>query len=394
MRTGSHLAVGSPTARAAAIVVATLLAGVMLVGATLAGAELLAADRSIIVDQSGDGDFTTITEAVTAAADGDTILVRSGTYAESVVVDKDVVISGDQDGPQPVVVQIEDDATPADYAGSPLRYGFWVRLGEPDIGHLTIRGPAEQVSAFMITGGAPVIHDVVTDLAPDVEVEQGSVTRRFLTIAGDAAGVIRDSATDAELAIGGSASPLVENNEVGSEIWVFDESSPHLLGNRVGSVWVRESSSPKIEGNVIDNADAGDWFNCGVMLNDPKTSPTVIDNVIRNAPTGLCIEDGSAVAISGNEFLDNDIGISATNTDMVFADNTIRGGKAGVVVAGTTSPSFVGNTVEGAQNRGFSIGARSSPVLRDNTLCGSSTNLFTHPQAQPDIDDSNEICDD
>ena len=88
------------------------------------------------------------------------------------------------------------------------------------------------------------------------------------------------------------------------------------------------------------------------------------------------------------------IGISANNTDTVFADNTIRGGKAGVVVAGTTSPSFVGNTVEGAQNRGFSIGARSSPVLRDNTLCGSSTNLFTHPQAQPDVDDSNEICDD
>jgi hypothetical protein len=60
MRTNSHIAVGSPTVRVAAIVAATLLliAAMATVGA---GAQrLLAADTQIIVDQAGGGDHTTI----------------------------------------------------------------------------------------------------------------------------------------------------------------------------------------------------------------------------------------------------------------------------------------------------------------------------------------------
>ncbi len=394
MRTGSHLAVGSPTARVAAIVAATLMASVMLVSASLAGAELLAGDRSIVVDQSGDGDFTSITEAVEAAGDGDMISVRPGTYAESVVVDKDVVISGVTDEPGAVVIAITDAAPFADYAGSPLRYAFWIEAGAPEIGHLTIRGPGEAVSAFVISGGQPLVHDIVAEIDPRPDAPQGSVTRRFATVGGDAGGFLRANATDAQLAIAGSATPRIEGNDIASEIWVLDSSGPDITNNHVASVWVRDASAPVIEGNLIDNAEAGDWYDCAIMLNSPDTSPTIIDNVIRNAPTGLCIEDGNAVAVTGNEFVDNDIGISATNTDTVFADNVIHGGLAGVVVAGTTSPSFVGNTVEGAQNRGISIGSRSSPVMRDNTLCGSGTDLYLHPQAQADVDGSNEICSD
>ena len=73
MRTESHLAVGSPTARLAAIVIATLLLAASLVGASFAGARLLASDGPIVVDASGDGHYETIQEAVAAADDGDEI---------------------------------------------------------------------------------------------------------------------------------------------------------------------------------------------------------------------------------------------------------------------------------------------------------------------------------
>ena len=102
MRTNSRLAVGSPTARVAAIMVATLLAAVMLVSAGIAGSQIFAATSPIIVDQSGDGTYETITEAVAMAEDGAEILVRPGSYVEAVLIDKDITLAGD--GPREDIV--------------------------------------------------------------------------------------------------------------------------------------------------------------------------------------------------------------------------------------------------------------------------------------------------
>jgi hypothetical protein len=54
-----------------AIIAATILIAAAVVGAGIAGGRLFAADRTIVVDQSGGGTVTTITEAVTMAQDGD-----------------------------------------------------------------------------------------------------------------------------------------------------------------------------------------------------------------------------------------------------------------------------------------------------------------------------------
>ena len=55
MRISISLAVGSPTARVAAIMVATLLLALMVAGAGIAGTRLLAADAAIVVAQDGSG---------------------------------------------------------------------------------------------------------------------------------------------------------------------------------------------------------------------------------------------------------------------------------------------------------------------------------------------------
>src|SRR5437867_7856524 len=53
------------------------------------------AGNVLVVDASGGGAFTQIQPAVDAAADGDTILVKSGTYGSFVVGDKGLAIVGD-----------------------------------------------------------------------------------------------------------------------------------------------------------------------------------------------------------------------------------------------------------------------------------------------------------
>ena len=118
MRLTSGLAVGSPAARVATIAVATLLISLMVAGAGVAGSRLLAADGTIVVDQSGGGTVKTIGEAVARAEDGDTILVKTGTYDESVTVTKDVTIRGDGDRAD-VIVELSAEGSTMTSARSP-----------------------------------------------------------------------------------------------------------------------------------------------------------------------------------------------------------------------------------------------------------------------------------
>lgn len=101
----------------------------------------------------------------------------------------------------------------------------------------------------------------------------------------------------------------------------------------------------------------------------------------------------AASDITGNTLTDNDIGLLLGAADHVVADNSITGGQAGITITGGAA-QVSGNSVEGAPNRGIVISGDASPVLRDNRACGNATNVWVADTAQPDIDDSNEICED
>lgn len=62
----------------------------------------------IIVATDGSGDFATIGEAIRAARDNQKIVVRTGLYRESLIVDKPIEIAGDERAPQNAVVQSRD----------------------------------------------------------------------------------------------------------------------------------------------------------------------------------------------------------------------------------------------------------------------------------------------
>jgi hypothetical protein len=80
--------------------------------------------KTWVVDQSGSGDYSTITDAVTIATSGDTIDVRAGTYVEGVSVNgKTLVITG------------FGSSSTTIYNSS-----FAVSVGESSVGALTISG--------------------------------------------------------------------------------------------------------------------------------------------------------------------------------------------------------------------------------------------------------------
>ena len=114
----------------------------------------LVAARTLVV---GPGGYATITEAVEAAHDGDTVLVRPGRYEESVVVEgKTITIRGD--GERDAIV-VGWDRGPAFHlvdTRSTLS-GLTIVGGDPD-------PPLPEVEAgLLVTGGAPRLDGAAGD---------------------------------------------------------------------------------------------------------------------------------------------------------------------------------------------------------------------------------------
>jgi hypothetical protein len=273
---------------------------------------------------------------------------------------------------------------------SDMKYAFWLQDADASLSKLTIHGPGSVVSAFVVVGGDPTIHDVVVDLDEYVVGPYG-----FVYIRGDATGTIRDNVADGFVWIDDEASPLFEGNVIDNVIRNAGDSDATIVGNELGGVWVRGGAAPTIEDNLIDfdnNGRADGFGSCGVEISG-IASPTVASNVIRNAPTGICEQSGSTSATyEDNELLDNGVGISV-RSDAHIEGNRIEGGAAGILIS-RGSPSLIDNLVGGVSRIGITISPGTSPTLRGNTSCDNGTNLTIDEGATPDIDDTNEICPD
>ena len=102
------------------------------------------------------GAFTTISGAIEAAVSGDVVLVRPGTYVESILIDKDITLRGDGDRAD-VVIRSSSDRPDRWLPGEERTYA--IRLQETDarVENVTLTGPA---SALIVQGGAPRIEGV------------------------------------------------------------------------------------------------------------------------------------------------------------------------------------------------------------------------------------------
>jgi parallel beta-helix repeat protein len=400
MRISSTLAVGSATARIAAIVAATLLIGAAVAGAGIAGARILGADGAIVVDQSGGGDFRIIAEAVAAAADGDTILVRPGTYIEAIVVDKDITLTGD--GPvADIVITAPDDGPTAVLSPSwgSEADSFAVQLLDTgaELSKLTFRG---QGSTVIATGGAPTISGLVLEGVGWPYEGQNSARGNGIAVNGGSMATLKDNVLEGGGPIGifDLSEPLIEGNTLvnGPHIWGGFGDGTVIRGNTITGPFVRgiglfDSTSPLVEGNTISGAgQTGVEIGAGgprVSGNAIIGSGVFAINVTR--AYGLA----AVPAISGNTLTGNASGIAWSTGGGTIEGNTIREGTAGIVISGG-APLVSDNTVEGLERRGLVIGSGASPTLSGNTSCGNGENLWVAEGATPIIDDTNEICED
>ncbi len=105
---------------------------ILLLFLMISGAEATgnASGTEIIVDANGKGDYRTIEDAIYNAFDGDTILVYPGTYAENLMVKKDLTIKSYSGNPEDTVIRAADP--------------------QKNVFHVTVDGV--NISGFGITG--------------------------------------------------------------------------------------------------------------------------------------------------------------------------------------------------------------------------------------------------
>lgn len=382
MRLSNQLAVGSPTARAAAIAVATLLLAAMTTGAVVAGAAFLNAPGIIVVAGDGTGDTTSIGEAVRRAEDGSTIVVRAGAYVESVRVTKDVTIMGDDR--DSVVISAASDTpwVPVGDAGlgdgtSP--YAFHLVDVDATLSDLTLRGPD---SVVLVVGGASQLLDLsfqaVRPLASD------GVAGGAIVLTGGATAIVRGNHLDegGSIAVYDRSEPDIDTNtlEGGGSIWGAFGDAARIRGNRIvgarsHGIEIMAPTRMRIESNtIVDAPVAGISVGVGHAIG---IDPMIVGNSISGSRSAIRVAFGAEPTIMTNDIAVGREGINIVSSSPAIRANTFRGGLPGpeiwgdvraAVFVGGGSPTIDGNVIEGID---FAVwtGASGSPTIVDNEIC-------------------------
>jgi hypothetical protein len=369
------------TAGAAAL---TLMAALVIPRGDAGPATVPAAGEGAthVVAADGSGDFSTISEAVAAAADGDTVLVKPGEYLEVVLIDKDITLQGD--GPRGDVILLPPTPAPVDAAGDILPT-FTVKDSDATIRSLTIKPPPGWGS-ILVSGGAPLFEDVAQVMA---DVPDAAGTFYF---ADGTTAVVRDSYWDGFWIVD-EASPTLEDNQAWGDAAIFLDKTI-LRGNTFTGCCLQLMGGGQvvIEDNTFDRGE-GDNTQPGIRISETGTTAEITGNTITGMGTGISVIAGSTVSISGNTLVDNNLGIGWSTTEPgTIEGNTITGGMTGLVITGG-SPVVSGNDITGAARFGISIGRQATPQLSGNTVCDNGMNLVLAEGATPEMGE-NDICED
>jgi len=398
MRINSRTAAGSPTARVAAIMVATLLATLLVISAGVAGARLLAADGPIVVDQSGGGHYTTIGEAVAAAKDGDAILVKPGTYVEAVVVDKDITLRGDGPVEDIVITAPEDGPTwEVDFSYiNTLPFALVVSEADATLSDLTLRGLP---SRLLLDGGDTTAEGLYLDGVGEFYTGSNVAKTGGIVVNGDTTATLRRNTLrgGGEIDVYNYSNTIIEDNDLidGPNIAGLFGPESVVSGNRItgtgfqGIVFLGGTEATFTD-NVIEGRERAIGLGLGISTG-PIHAPVIERNQVSGAAnTAIELLTATGGRVVDNTVTDAEWGIRLGRSEILVSGNAVEGTTAGILVGGPAT--IEGNHVQG-NITGIRVNSGASPTLTGNVVCDNETNLAVLGGATPILVD-NEICED
>ncbi|MFN8620614.1 MAG: right-handed parallel beta-helix repeat-containing protein [Chloroflexota bacterium] len=328
-------------------------------------------ERALVVPRTlivGEGGYATISEAVDAARDGDTVLVRPGRYEESVLVGaKAITILGD--GGRDEIVVGWDKGPAFTFNGSTARLaGLTIVGGMVD---MTSGPPVVPGAALRVRGGAPTLVSLTVTQGMGVVFEAGASGSlcRSQVIGAKRWGIL----------IFDGASPRIVDNEImgcpGIGVGVHGVgSNARIDGNRVhdcgwGGIVIEDGASPSVERNDV-------WAvpqMGGIDVRRPGTDPLIRENRIHDTSFGITATQGASPRIEGNEIWSTRLsGVLVRDPDsnpVIYANVVRDSGDRGIYVVGGASARVENNRVQAGSKYGISVlGAGSDVLVRANQI--------------------------
>ena len=294
-----------------------------------------------IVDAAGGGDTLTIAEAISRAADGATVLVRPGTYGESLELDRPVHLKAAETGAEAPLVAPPEGPCIVTRAASGSIVGLRLRGAVP-----TEAGTALAVPCLDIAAGGVLVegNEIDSPSGPAIRLRDGAVpVVRANTITGTGGPGILVSA--------GARGTILDNrieSVGGVGIVVRGGSTPEIAGNTIADsgaagVLFAEAAGGRFENNVVSSSGAS-----GIEVG-ASADPVIARNRIESAgQAGIFVYD-----LGKGQFRENEV---------------LSSGYSGVVIAAGGAPDFVGNLVRDSAEHGILAIGRSGGVVDDNTV--------------------------
>ncbi|HET6521260.1 MAG TPA: right-handed parallel beta-helix repeat-containing protein, partial [Geminicoccaceae bacterium] len=317
-----------------------------------------------LVDPAGGGDVATIADALARARDGATVLIRPGTYAESLVLDRPLHLRAAVPDEAPVIAPAEGGgpcllATAAGATVSGLRLRSPAPAADPD------GGAAPAVACLEVAGG-------------DLRVEASA-------IAGGAAGpavLIRDGAAPVIVgsAIEESAGPGIVAL-AGARGLIADNRIANVAGH---SLVVRSGAEPEVTNNVIEGG--------GVVFAEGARGTFARNRLLSARASAIEVTTGADPLVADNHIEQpGEAGIFVHDLGRgTFKGNTVVGsGVSGVVIASGGAPRLEENTIQGSGEHGVLVIDRGGGVLERNAIANSGGHgIAVGPDAGVDLIDN------
>ncbi|HPS91261.1 MAG TPA: right-handed parallel beta-helix repeat-containing protein [Methanothrix sp.] len=293
--------------------------------------------KVIIVDQMHRGDYATISDAITAAAPGSRILVRSGIYDEGLIIDKPLEIEGDGMLGD-VVIRAE---------------------GKNAISFRTARGIVSNLMLKQMGGG---------DFSC-VDIQQGVLELNRCDITSDSLACV---------AIHGRAYPRLRGNKIhdgkSAGVYVYENGQGliednDIFGNALACIGISGSGNPTVRGNKIH-----DCRDSGVYVYENGQGLIEDNDIFGNAYSGIAIKESGNPIFRGNKIHDGrENGIMVLKSGQcLIEDNDIFGNAySGIEIKESGNPTVRGNRINrnaqcAVYAHGNGAGTIENNDLRDN----------------------------
>jgi parallel beta-helix repeat protein len=244
--------------------------------------------------------FITIGDAMIAAVDGDSILVATGIYAESVTLKSGVALLGGYDGS---FTSSDPQGNPTNISGGGINPAIFSPPAMSSTtlvsGFILSNGGGTPGAGVMIQGGAPVFRN------NEIRDTQLSGIAGGVYIFGGSLATIENNF-------------IVNNSTQGSGGGIrIDFCSPTITGNTIEDNTASHSGggihvvggNPTITGNTVRENHAGDGGGGGLHLQNSTLSSAVADNdFIDNDGIyggGVVLKDESIASFTNNDFTGN-----------------------------------------------------------------------------------------